>query len=498
MAHARYPRSSFWRYPMSCLTLFLACDSLTADDQVLTIPPGQRQLFLDDHGIEKLKGLQRTLHQPRKLGAVIRSSDPKDTLQIRTAPVWDPQKELYKLWVLGSEKQFWQSPDGLNWHPGPKLNLPVRMAVYDPHDPDPARRFKAALLNQGFAVSPDGITWTRLDTPAIQSFDEGNFSYDPEHRLFIHTVKRNGPYGRSVAIATSRDFANWKDYGVVFHADELDQKLGRRRIAERRANPTLKQTEYDTPEHYSVQIYNMGVFHYEGLYIGLPSMYHHTGKVPTDWPGFDKLNLSPYILGLVRKYGDYTGFYNIQIACSRDLKNWQRSEEREPFLTTSPLGAGAYDIQTIIGPSAPVVHNDDLFFYYTGIKQYAFIGSGNDPSYEDYVPDAGAICLAILRRDGFISLDADATAGQLTTRPCVFPGGGLRVNVAVRKNGHLLVEALDSSGDVIAVSVPITRDEKRAEVAWNRGNIADLKGQLIRLRFTLCRSGLYSYWYESP
>ena len=41
------------------------------------------------------------------------------------------------------------------------------------------------------------------------------------------------------------------------------------------------------------------------------------------------MNLSPYILGLVRKYGDYTGFYNIQLASSRDLVSWQRLGDRE-------------------------------------------------------------------------------------------------------------------------------------------------------------------------
>jgi hypothetical protein len=64
---------------------------------------------------------------------------------------------------------------------------------------------------------------------------------------------------------------------------------------------------------YSVQIYNMGVFRYEGLYIGLPSIYHHTGKVPPGWPGFNKLRLSPAMKDAVSKYGDYTGFYNIQL-----------------------------------------------------------------------------------------------------------------------------------------------------------------------------------------
>ena len=146
---------------------------------------------------------------------------------------------------------------------------------------------------------------------------------------------------------------------MVFHTDELDQETGRRRIAERLANSALKQTEYDTPEHYSVEVYNMGVFHYEGLYIGLPSIYHHTGKVPPGWPGFDKLRLSPTIRGLIQKYGDYTGFYHIQLAISHDLDHWQRVADRQPFLEASPLGAGAYDIQTIIGPSAPVVRGDE-------------------------------------------------------------------------------------------------------------------------------------------
>ena len=143
-----------------------------------------------------------------------------------------------------------------------------------------------------------------------------------------------------------------------------------------------------------------------------------------------------------------------------------------------------------------MVRNDELYFYYTGIKQYAFVGSGNDPSYEDYVPDAGAICLAVLRRDGFISLDADGSEGQLTTRPCTLPGGRLFVNVGMRKQGQLRVEALDRNGEVLAASAPMTRDQRRGEVVWERGSLAKLKGQVIRLRFSLRHGSLYSYWYQ--
>ena len=38
-----------------------------------------------------------------------------------------------------------------------------------------------------------------------------------------------------------------------------------------------------------------------------------------------------------------------------------------------------------------------------------------DPGYDDYYPDAAAICLAVLRRDSFISLDAGEQTGIILT-----------------------------------------------------------------------------------
>ena len=478
------------------LVLSLESMSFVAAEEARRIPAGQRQLFLDENAVAKIEHLKRTLHQPEKRGAVIRSANPSQTIQTRTAPVWDPEAKHFKLWVMSTDEPLRISTDGLHWTAGPRPNLRIDHAVYDPHDKDPARRFKAALLNEGFAVSPDGVQWTKLDLPAIPSNDEGNFSYDPSEGLFIHSVKRGGPFGRSVAIATSRDFKTWNDYGVVFHADELDQEIGMRRIVERLGNPQLKQTEYNTPEHYSVQIYNMGVFYYEGHYIGLPSIYHHTGKVPPGWPGFEKLRLSPAMKDAVGKYGDYTGFYNIQLVTSRDLIHWQRVAERQPFLEASPLGAGAYDIQTIIGPSAPVVRDDELWFYYTGIKHYAFVTSGNEPGYDDYYPDKGAICLAVLRRDGFVSLDAGETSGTITTKPFQWSGSKLMANVETRERGDLRAEVLDTEGVVIATSQPLMGNHPQGEFRWNPSLPESLHGRQVSLRFTLRQASFYSWRLE--
>ncbi|MFV2069508.1 MAG: hypothetical protein ACC645_21295 [Pirellulales bacterium] len=421
------------------------------------------------------------MHRPEKRGAVIRSRRPKQTVQARTAPVWDPEAKLYKFWVLGIDDTFWQSEDGLQWTPGPRPNVPVTMAVYDPVGPDPARRFKAPLLNRGFAVSPDGSQWTKLDQTGIQSSDQGNFSYDPREGLFIHTIKRGGKYGRSVAVATSRDFKNWTDYGIVFQADERDQELGVKNIEARLADATLQQTLYNDPDVYNVDVYNMGVFRYEDLYIGLPALYHATGPVPN--------------------YPNTVGFQLVQLACSRDLKHWRRLGDRQPFIGPSRLESGAYDLTQILPPSAGVVHGDELWFYYTGLKyrgNFTYVGTyphGRTELMPGRDRDGGAICLAVLRRDGFVSLDAGDQEGFIATKPFAVPAGKLFVNTNAR-NGSLRVDVIDEQDQVVASSAPVTADLPRSEIKWQQGDLAALKGRALSLRVTLQQASLYAYWFE--
>jgi hypothetical protein len=466
---------------LSCLTLTLLTlpSNTPSVAGELRIATGQRQLFLDDEGVAATDKLHRTMHPPQKRGAVIRSPRPQRTLQTRTAPVWDPQAEVYKLWVLGIDENLWQSRDGLHWTPGPQTNMRIDMAVYDGRESDPTRRFKAPLLNDGFAVSADGALWTKLDVPKIASSDEGNFSYDALEGLFIHTVKRGGERGRAVALATSRDFKSWTDLGLVFQADERDRQLGRQNIEARRADKTLQQTLYDDPRAYNVDVYNMGVFRYEGLFIGLPAMFHSTGPVP-NYPNTD-------------------GFQIVELACSRDLKDWRRLGDRQAFIGPSRIDSGAYDLTQILPPSAPVVRDDELWFYYTGLKwrsSFAYLGTypnGETRPIPGRDRDGGAVCLAVLRRDGFVSLDAGKEQGSVSTRPFTLPAGRLYVNVDARQ-GELRVEACDDQGKVLAVSEVVSGDHPQSEVRWQQGNFAELQKHTVSLRFRLLNASLYSYW----
>ncbi len=157
------------------------------------------------------------------------------------------------------------------------------LVVYDPDDPDPTRRYKGLAHCHGREpiVSPDGIHWRRLDVPAIDSSDESNMSYDEQTKTFIATVKQGTKHGRSVFLTTSKDFEKWTKPELIFHSDELDQKLGSENIKARFANPLKQHARSNDPSIYKVDVYNMGVFRYEGLYVALLSVFHSTGKLPT-------------------------------------------------------------------------------------------------------------------------------------------------------------------------------------------------------------------------
>ena len=217
-------------------------------------------------------------------------------------------------------------------------------------------------------------------------------------------------------------------------------------------------------------------------------MFHQTGKVSKDWTGFDEMDMADEIRTNVRLYGDWTGFHHVRLACSRDLCNWTRLGDRKPFIDLSPMDGVAYDTQVIMPPSNAVIHGDELWFYYTGTRNYAYVSS-------DAPDSGGAVCLAALRRDGFVSLDADDGGGTLQTSPFILPGNKLYVNLDAR-NGSLIVEVLNNANDVSAKSVCLTGDVLSAEIEWKQGNLVNAHHKSISLRFTLNNGSLYSYWFE--
>jgi hypothetical protein len=86
-----------------------------------------------------------------------------------------------------------------------------------------------------------------------------------------------------------------------------------------------------------------------------------------------------------------------------------------------------------------------------------------------------AIGLAIWKRDRFVSADAPATGGTLTTVPLRLAGKRLEVNAVTKGKGEVRVELLDAAGWSLKgfqPSAPISGASLRPAVAFHGG--ADL------------------------
>ena len=81
-------------------------------------------------------------------------------------------------------------------------------------------------------------------------------------------------------LSVSRDFENWTDLRdcLIFHADGKDQELGAKRVRMQVENHDLRRPVYHNPDDYLTDIYNLPVFRYQGLYVGMPTVFNHSGN----------------------------------------------------------------------------------------------------------------------------------------------------------------------------------------------------------------------------
>ncbi len=108
----------------------------------------------------------------------------------------------------------------------------------------------------------------------------------------------------------------------------------------------------------------------------------------------------------------------------------------------------------------------------------------------------------VLRTDGFVSVHAQAEAGEMVTRRLRFAGRQLVVNYATSAGGSLHVELQDESGEALpgfalADCVRLTGDAIEQPVTWAQtSDVSPLAGQTVRLRFVLQDADLYSIQFR--
>ena len=95
-------------------------------------------------------------------------------------------------------------------------------------------------------------------------------------------------------------------------------------------------------------------------------------------------------------------------------------------------------------------------------------------------------------------VDGPASGGTLTTVPIKFTGARLELNALTKSKGQIVVELLDASARPIkgfAPSSTIKGDDLRHQVKFS-GDISQLSGHSIMLRFHLTNASLFSFAFR--
>ena len=496
-------------------------------------PGSHRQLFLDDYAVARMVGVERSLHQPEHCGAVIRPdrSLGQSGTQTSSVPQWNSEKNIWEWWYYAhqidrtpSHLLYSTSPDGVHWD-NPDLGLhewrgskannialapgeeTLSHIIRDETDSDSQRRYKALFSTSGRkpAVSADGFQWTMLDVPPIPSQDTSCFTYDEIGGQYIATVKHGTKWGRSVWLSTSKDFGHFSEPELILHTDEVDWENCRRRVREIIENPAFLTPPVVDEVDYCAELYNMAVMPYEGIYIGFPLIFNPFGAIPPPHMNFTRINQN-------------------ELAVSRDLRNWSRVADRAVFLGVQPWDGVNYATNQIAVNDRPLLRDDGIFVYFGGyrlslsLEKYEQFGGNRELFRLNVDPavfeDTSALCLAKLRRDGFVSLDAPGV-GWVITEPFLWNGERLCINADARW-GEIHAEILDAetlpsdpNGSVgpdtfnaipgfvsyKGDTVPMTGDHLRWPMSW-QGDPQPPADRPVQIRFIMRQARLYSFWLE--
>ena len=473
--------------------------SLAASLQSLdSTPPiqigSEEQLFLDDYIIERVENITRCINPAVKhpAGPVLQPDKEweKNLALLFGRVMVDDDEKLFKMWYYcdGGQLAYAISKDGINWdkpaldvviREGQKTNLVIERGsmgylyenfgvIKDENDPDPMRRYKAGFVSiqygyqganedpfhraqrrgLGVAISPDGTHFTlENDFASDEISDISHVFWDPSiHKYVIFGRTRltsdrlnnrwkKWGWGRAVTRIESGDFRTWSQGELVMAADA------------------------DDPQ--GTEIYSMSVFPYQGLYIGCVQMFY----------------------GLENQ-----GNLNIQLAVSRDGRQFTRVQPRDPFIAEGNVGS--WDRFNIaVGDLPPVEVNDELWFYYSGRTYRHSPYKGKDSG-----PNSGAIGLAKIKRGRFLALEASFDGGKMITKPLSFTGTNLFIN-GNTSYGSIEVSLLDESGKLINSFQSSVSGQNSVEIPLRFGEagLADLAGHPVKIQFDISNARLYGF-----
>jgi len=511
-----------------------ACFSLTITDkssgdpgrsiqsQIIPDIGSRLELFVDDYLIDQLKGnAELILHNPEPGEIAITLDEPWEGSGSGYVSVFFDglrYRMYYKAvqYTASTGKMethdhpyfcaYAESFDGIHWYK-PKLGLyeyngskannivfisgmmggvnadgahPAVFKDDNANAPSDAR-YKAILrANKPHGLfafkSPDGIHWTPMSQePVITAgaFDSQNLAfwdgvlgeYRAYWRFFDAGTKENPYQGvRAIRTARSKDFINWYDLKDLTYVDSPPEHL------------YVNQVK---PYHRAPHIL-----------IGFPTRYVDRGWSES-MRALPELQHREMRSSASLRYG--TAVTEVLMMASRDgalFKRWNEAFIRPGI---ERIGSWAYGNQYVgwhivetksdLGGDAP----NELSFYSTD---------------DFWTGTSCALRRYTLRIDGFVSVYAPMTGGELITKPFIFKGKNLILNFSSSAAGDIRVEIQDAKGKPVPgfsleECPEIFGDTIERQVSWkNKSDLSELQGKPVRLRFVLKDADIYSLRFK--
>lgn len=475
--------------------VFFACSTPPAG--AVDIGDG-RQLFLDDHVVDRLDDVRLVLHEPRDEGIVLKFDRPWEGAFSGYATVIR-DGDLFRLYYRGLPTAgkdgsrleatcYAESRDGISWTK-PDLGIfevqgtrdnnvvlteaaPVThnfCPVLDTKPGVPAEeRFKGigGTMKSGLVawVSADGKKWRKLREEPVIPSDRVDFPYFFDSQNLAFWSEAEGCYVsyfrvfqdkiRRIARCTSPDFVNWTKPVLM----EYSHRGGESPIEHLYTNQTHP---YFRAPH---------------LYLSIAARFMPGRQVLTDAqaeaigvnPGYFK-DTSDAILMTARPGATHyeRTFLSSFVRPGIGAKNWV-SRTNYPALNVVQTGPAEMSVYLNQDYAQPTAH----------LRRYS------------------------LRLDGFASVRADYQGGELVTKPLVFAGDRLEMNFSTSAAGGIRLEIQDESGTPIeGFALAEAREQIGNEiervVSWKGGeDVSSLAGRQVRLRFVMKDADLYSFRFR--
>ncbi|WP_298859392.1 hypothetical protein [uncultured Gimesia sp.] len=453
----------------------------------------QRELFVDHHLIDQLKGTELRLHHPVDEGIVLKFDKPWEGLFCGYCTIIK-DGDRYRAYYRGRPSAgadgdvgevycYAESKDGVNWvkpqfsmfekQGHKKNNIILADAAPMTHNLSPfldtrpgipkAERFKAlgGTMKSGLVAftSPDGIHWKQHPAGAVITtkmvpypymFDSQNVAFwSPVEKKYLSYFRVFKDKIRRIARVESDDFIHWSKPVLMEYTH--------------RGEAAPIEHLYTNQTH--------PYFRAPHIYLAVAARFMPGRQVLTDAQAA-KVGVHP-------KYFKDTS--DAILMTTRGDNTYQRTF-RSGFITGG-IGAQNWVSRTNY-PALNVVQ--------TGPSEMSVYVN------QDYAQKTAHLRRYSLRLDGFASVRAGYDGGELLTKPIIFDGSQLSINFSTSAAGGIKVEIQDEAGKAIpgftlADSQEQIGNEVNRIVSWKGGHdLKSLSGKPVRLRFVMKDADLYS------